>query len=57
MLERGGHGFEPTARVSNTGLTLTKQTTLAKCNDTAEHLPGEPEGLDWQADRDRGTQQ
>ena len=29
-LERGGHRFKPTTHVLNTGLSLTKQKTLAK---------------------------
>ncbi|WP_259683145.1 hypothetical protein, partial [Lactiplantibacillus pentosus] len=36
-LERDGHRFKPKARVLNTGLPLTKHTTLAKWNFIAEH--------------------
>ena len=42
-LERDGHRFKPKAHVLNTGLPLTKHTTLAKWNFIAEncqkHLP------------------
>ncbi|EIW14828.1 hypothetical protein KCA1_0547 [Lactiplantibacillus pentosus KCA1] len=36
-LERDGHRFKPRAHVLNTGLPLTKHTTLAKWNFIAEH--------------------
>ena len=36
-LERDGHRFKPKAHVLNTGLPLTKHTTLAKWNFIAEH--------------------
>ncbi|MCT3300035.1 hypothetical protein EFP25_10585, partial [Lactiplantibacillus pentosus] len=36
-LERDGHRFKPTTHVLNTGLPLTKHTTLAKWNFIAEH--------------------
>ena len=45
-LERGGHGFEPKAQVSNTDLYLSRPKTPTKVNFTPEPIFDTPSSLD-----------